>query len=50
MEFQQLLTIEGNPLLPEELAVFEMFDRERWSDERELAYINELIDRRVGKV
>ncbi len=31
--------IEGNPLDPEQIAMFEMFEREGWSDERALAHI-----------
>ena len=33
--------IEGNPLNAEEIAMFEMFERESWSHDRRLAYINE---------
>ncbi len=35
----RLLEIEGNPLTPEDIAMFEMFDREGWSHERRRAYI-----------
>ena len=38
-----LAKIEGNPLTPEEIAMFEMFDREGWSDERRRAYIVDSI-------
>jgi len=31
--------IEGNPLTPEEIAMFEMFEREGWSHEKRRAYI-----------
>lgn len=31
--------IEGNPLSPDDIAMFEMFERERWSHERRRAYI-----------
>jgi len=34
-----LQEIEGNPLTPDEKAMFEMFDREGWSDERRRAHI-----------
>ncbi len=34
-----LQEIEGNPLTPEEVAMFEMFEREAWSPERCRAYI-----------
>jgi hypothetical protein len=39
--FQHALEIEGNPLTPEEIAIFEMFEREGWSHERCRAYIME---------
>jgi hypothetical protein len=38
-EAVHLQIIEGNPLDAEDLAMFEMFHRERWSDERCRAYI-----------
>jgi hypothetical protein len=34
-----LQAIEGNPLDAEDIAMFEMFEREGWSDERCRAYI-----------
>lgn len=34
-----LQALEGNPLTADEKAMFEMFDREGWSDERRRAYI-----------
>lgn len=37
----KLAQIEGNPLTDEDLAMFEMFDREGWSDERRRAYVLE---------
>ncbi|MFM9864981.1 MAG: hypothetical protein ACKVRO_15385 [Micropepsaceae bacterium] len=37
-----LQEIEGNPLTPEEIAMFEMFRREGWSDERRRAYLADL--------
>lgn len=37
----KLHEIEGNPLDAEDLAMFEMFDREGWSHERRLAYIKD---------
>ncbi len=36
---EHLQAIEGNPLTPEEIAMFEMFDREGWSNERRRAHI-----------
>jgi hypothetical protein len=34
----RLQEIEGNPLSPEQVAMFETFEREAWSHERRLAY------------
>jgi len=34
-----LQAIEGDPLTPEEIAMFEMFRREGWSDERRRAHL-----------
>lgn len=39
IEWQHLQMIEGNPLDAEQIAMFEMFERERWSHERCLAYV-----------
>ena len=36
--------IEGNPLTPDEVAMFEMFEREGWSPEQRRAYILRLAD------
>ena len=36
---QHLSALEGNPLTRKEAAMFEMFERERWSDDRRRAYI-----------
>jgi hypothetical protein len=38
---QKLQELEGNPLAAEDIAMFEMFERERWSHERRRAYIME---------
>jgi hypothetical protein len=38
---QKLQELEGNPLDAEDVAMFEMFERERWSHERCLSYILE---------
>ena len=38
-EAMHLQVIEGNPLNAEDVAMFEMFEREGWDDERCLAYI-----------
>ena len=39
VSFQGLLAIEGNPLTEDEVAMFEMFDRERWPHDRCRQYI-----------
>lgn len=41
IEAMHLQAIEDNPLEPDEVAMFEMFERERWPHERRLAYILE---------
>ena len=35
----RLQEIEGNPLTADDIAMFEMFEREGWTHERRLAYI-----------
>jgi hypothetical protein len=35
----RLQEIEGNPLSADQIAMFEMFEREAWQHERRLAYI-----------
>ena len=35
----RLQEIEGNPLSREQVAMFEMFEREAWPHERRLAYL-----------
>ena len=41
LEAQHLQEIEGNPLDADDIAMFEMFERERWPHERRIAYILE---------
>jgi hypothetical protein len=41
LEAMNLQTIEGNPLDAEDVAIFEMFEREGWPHERCIAYILE---------
>jgi hypothetical protein len=41
LEAMHLQEIEGNPLDGEDIAMFEMFEREGWDDERCIAYILE---------
>lgn len=38
-EAAHLQAIEGNPLSPDELAMFEMFEREGWSPKKRRAHI-----------
>ena len=45
-EAAHLQMIEGNPLDADDLAMFEMFDREGFSTEQELAYVREDLERR----
>ena len=44
---QKLQELEGNPLDAEQIAMFEMFEQERWSHDRCLAYIAERAARRA---
>ena len=39
LDGMHLQEIEGNPLTPDEVRMFEMFEREAWSHERCRAYI-----------
>jgi len=39
LEAMRLQEIEGNPLSPEEIAMFEMFEREAWPHDRRRAHI-----------
>lgn len=48
-EAAHLQSIEGNPLTAEEVAMFEMFEREGWSQERRRAHILRRIEGR-GRV
>ena len=41
LEAMNLQAIEGNPLDAEDIAMFEMFEREGWDDERCRSYILE---------
>lgn len=41
LEAMRLQEIEGNPLDAEDIAMFEMFERERWTPEQRIAYIRE---------
>lgn len=41
LEAMALQAIEGNPLSPEDTALFEMFERERWPHDRRRAHLLE---------
>ena len=45
LEAMRLQEIEGNPLTPDEVAMFEMFEREGWSHERRRAHILSMFKR-----
>ncbi len=45
-EAVHLQAIEGNPLTAEEIAMFEMFEREQWSPERRRAHILRRVEDR----
>ncbi len=47
-EAAHLQAMEGNPLTADEIAMFEMFEREGWSDERRRAYLRDDILKRVS--
>ena len=40
---QHLQAMEGNPLTPEDVAMFEMFEREGWPHERRQAHIRQTL-------
>jgi hypothetical protein len=46
---QHLQAIEGNPLDADDVAMFEMFERERWPHDRRLAYITQRVNRMINK-
>lgn len=48
LEAIHLQKMEGNPLDAADLAMFEMFERERWSHERCIAYIIEQAKARAS--
>ena len=49
LEAMNLQVIEGNPLDADDIAMFEMFEREGWSHERCRAYIIAQADACAGK-
>ncbi|WJR65441.1 hypothetical protein QTA58_14465 [Neorhizobium sp. CSC1952] len=49
LEAAHLQMIDGNPFDDEDYAMFEMFDREGFSTEEQLAYIREDLKKRMQK-
>ena len=49
LEAMNLQEIEGNPLDAEDIAMFEMFEREGWTAEQRRAHINALARALAGK-
>lgn len=49
LEAMNLQAIEGNPLDAEDVAMFEMFEREGWPHERRRAYILDRIKALAAK-
>jgi hypothetical protein len=47
-EAMHVQALESNPLDADQVAMFEMFDREGWSDERRRAYIHNRVLERIG--
>ena len=47
-EAMHVQALEANPLDAEQVAMFEIFDREGWSDERRRAYLHNRVLERVG--
>lgn len=46
LEAAHLQLIEGNPLDADDIAMFEMFDREGFSPEQQLAYVRADLEKR----
>ena len=49
LEAMNLQAIEGNPLDAEDIAMFEMFEREGWTHEQRRAHINALAEKLAKK-
>uniref|UniRef100_UPI001954FF35 hypothetical protein n=1 Tax=Stenotrophomonas maltophilia TaxID=40324 RepID=UPI001954FF35 len=49
LDMQHLNMIEGNPLTPDEVEMFAMFERERWANEQRFAYLDELTREMLEK-
>ena len=43
-EIAHVQAMEGNPLTPEELAMFTMFEREGWPHEKRRAYVTRKLE------
>jgi len=44
-EIRKLQELEGNPFTPEDEAMFEMFDREGWTPEQRIAYLDKVFSK-----
>jgi hypothetical protein len=49
-EAMHLQALEGNPLDAEQVAMFEMFEREGWSEERCIDYLRQRVFDRHGVI
>jgi hypothetical protein len=49
LEAAHLQAIEGNPLDADDLAMFEMFDREGYTIEQQLDYVRKDLERRAAE-
>ncbi len=49
-EAMHLQALEGNPLDASQVAMFEMFEREGWSEERCIAYLRQRVLDRHGAI
>lgn len=49
-EAMHLQALEANPLDADQIAMFEMFEREGWSEERCIAYLRQRVLDRHGAV
>lgn len=49
LDMQHLNMIEGNPLTPKEIEMFEMFERECWTHEQRFAYLDQCTRKMLEK-
>ncbi|WJH40934.1 hypothetical protein N7E02_10390 [Aliirhizobium terrae] len=49
LEAAHLQAIEGNPLDADDLAMFDMFDREGYTVEQQLEYVRKDLERRMAE-